>query len=80
MPDGTNVVFSYYLNWIYQFVGTIAYYTMLCTIALLFIGMCIYIGGMVEDLKLTISELDAGSDTFANQLSSEIAFHIQVLE
>lgn len=80
LPDGTNVVLSYYVTWTDQFLGTVAYYTMLCTISLFIIGICMFIGGMVKDLELTLAELNTNSDTIANQSSTEIAFHNQIVE
>lgn len=56
------------------------YYVMMCTNALFFIGICIYIGGMVEDLKLTLAELEGDSDTITNRLFDEIAFQNDIFE
>lgn len=59
---------------------TAAYVIMLLTCAFFFIGACFYIGGMVEDLKLTLAELKADSDTITDRLLAEILFHNQLLE
>ena len=80
LPSGTNVFLWYYLDWMVDLLACIFYYVMMCTVALFFIGMCIYIGGMVEDLKLTLAELKEDSTTTTNRLSTEIAFHNQLLE
>lgn len=80
LPSETNVVLWFYIDLFDQGVGTLAYYLMIATSVLLFIGPCLYIGGMVEDLKQTLAELKGDSDSMAKQLSIEIAFHNQLLE
>lgn len=60
--------------------ATLAYYLMLSTNALFFIGSCIYIGGMVEDLKRTLYELKGDSESMSKKIFAEIEFHNQLLE
>lgn len=79
LPDETNVHLWYYLDWIVQLCCCLSYYMMLCTIVLFFIGVSIYIGGMVDDLKMTITEFEDYTDTITNQLRIEITFHKQLL-
>lgn len=80
MPGETNIIVRYYIDWFDQLLSCISYYTMMCTIALFFMGMCIYIGGMVENIKQTLAEIEEDSDSMAQRLSTEIAFHNQLLE
>lgn len=80
LPSETNIVLRYYLDWFDQLLFTVAYYTMILTNALFFIGTCIYIGGMEEDLKLTLDELNCDSRMKPNQLFVEIAFHNHLIE
>lgn len=80
LPSDTNEVFWYYLDWLIQGSGTQAYYLIIATSVLFFVGSCLYMGGMVEDLKQTLAALDDDLDTMAEKLSTEVAFHNHVLE
>lgn len=44
--------------------------------------MCVYIGGMVDDLELTVANFDKDSTTtsMTKRLATEIAFHNEILE
>lgn len=75
LPSGTNVVLWYYIDWIDQLFCCATYYTMILTVVLFFVGMCVYIGGMVDDLKMTLSESQGDS----RELFAVIVFHNQLL-
>lgn len=75
-----NVFFRYYLDWFDQLMVCVAYYIMMSSIAFIFVGACFYIGGMVEDLRLTLAELEDDSVPLTNRLFDEIRFHHRMLE
>lgn len=80
LPSEVNVVLRYYLDWILQLLVLQAYFTMAFTIVFFIIGVCIYIDGLVNDLKLTLTELKGDSSTMMRGFSTEIAFHNEMLE
>lgn len=80
LPGKVNVVFRFYLDWIVQLLFALAAAVMLWTLSFFFGGMCIFIGGMVDDLGQTIIELEGVKKTTANIFSTEIAFHNDIIE
>lgn len=74
-------VFSrYYIDWINQLLACAAYYVLLSTVVLFFIGMYLYIIEMVDDSRVTMNDLDAASKTIAQNIIIEIKFHNETLE
>lgn len=53
---------------------------MLCTIASFFAGMCIYTGGLEDDLKMTLNEMQGDTQKMTEGISTTIAFHNDILE
>lgn len=77
LPNGMNVVFRYYIDWTIQLCGSIIYFTVLLLSALFFIGMCLYIGRMADDLRTALE--DVNEDT-RRQLINQIVFHNELLQ
>lgn len=80
LPSEMNVVLRYYLDWINQIIFGEICLIMLCAYTCFFAETCNYIGSMVEDLNLTLDELKKNSSNITEKLSTEIAFHNEILE
>lgn len=76
LPSDMNVVARYYIDWIIQFCGGGIYFVFLLLTALFFIGMCLYIARMVDDLRIILNELDKAT---TQQIITEIIFHDDLL-
>lgn len=76
------------IDWSIEVVGMICYHTVLVAFASLFIRLCLYVTGMVEDIKIQLTQLDEQSSTTnaADCLRArsvhvrEIQFHVEVFE
>lgn len=79
-PSEMNAVLRFYLDWFDQLMFYEACFAMVCTTSLFFIGTCVYIGAMVDDLEQTLLELVNDSNTMMRALVTEIRFHNDILE
>lgn len=79
---------GFLIDWFIQFIAFTCYFSILVASGSLFIGLCLYITGMVEDIKLQLALLDEPLST-KNSVSrlharsvyaKEIDFHINILE
>lgn len=73
-------VVGYYINWLLQAITCIMYYIIVLTSALYFIGMCIYIDGMVRDLRVALFDLDDTPRISTKRIIDEVLFHNSLLE
>lgn len=82
LASDTNVFVRYYLDWLNQLTALISHYIMVTTLPVFYVGMCLYIAEMVNDLQRTVSTLDGatGSGTIAAAIIHEIRFHNELLE
>lgn len=55
------------------------YYIIVLTSALFFIGMCLYIGEMVDDLRATLLKLADARTVSTKRIVDEITFHNDLL-
>lgn len=76
----TNNYARFYAMWLIQLLTCVMLGIILMTPALFFIGMCLYIGEMVADLRATLVELDAASNVPPEKIIDEILFHNDLLE
>lgn len=84
LASDTNVFVRYYLDWLNQITALISHYIiiMVITLPVFYVGMCLYIAEMVNDLQRTVSMLDGATDTgtIAAGIIHEIRFHNELLE
>lgn len=80
LPEDVNVALRYYLDWIMHLLFGLTCIVMMWTILFFFGGMCLFIGGMADDLEQTFIKLEGDRKTMTKQISAEIAFHNEILE
>lgn len=76
----TNIFARYYIDWAMQVMTGAACGIVLLTPALFFIGMCLYIGKMVDDLRETLAEMDGSPKISTKQITDPILFHSDLLK
>lgn len=80
LPTDMDVYLRYYIDWIVQFLACSAFYTLISTVFLFFVGMNLYILEMVDDLRVRMNDLNVEMDTIIQKIMIEINFHIGMLE
>lgn len=74
-----NVFVQFYIDWTIQFLFTAVFYIFLLTSSLFFVGIGVYINGMVADLRISLSEFD-DEDTNTRNVTGGIRLHQQMLK
>lgn len=82
LPSDTNVFVRYYLDWLNQLTALISHYIMVTTSPVFYVGMCLYVAEMVNDLQRTLSNFDDETDSrvITAGIIHEIRFHNELLE
>lgn len=75
-----NEILRFYADWMIQFLLTIFYLTTIITILSFYIGMCLYVKAMVDDLANQLNDENYPSNTLMSRLIGEIRFHSEILE
>lgn len=83
LNDPIDSFWLFYTDWAIQALACVLYYTVVRFTVIFYIGMCMYVDGMVADLHTRLSEIDLPgpsrqSDVRQN-LISEITFHSEIL-
>lgn len=82
LPSETDVFVRYYLDWLNQITALISHYIMVTTSPVFYVGACLYIGAMVDDLHRTMRMINGAADTgtITAGIVHEIRFHTELLE
>lgn len=76
LSSETNVFVHFYTDWVDHLFACFAFYTFTCTPAVFFIGMCLYISGLKEDLRTAVAASDRiTTDRFIDA----ILFHNKII-
>lgn len=73
LPNDTNVFVQYYADWVDQLLCCGALFTMLATTFMLLIGLSLYIGEMLDDLRETFADLS--NEIEPRRLADQFSFH-----
>lgn len=75
-----NAFLRFCIDWIVQALGCVAFYIIITTLVLFFIGMYLYIVEMVDDLRTTLHQLNGNFHSITKGIMMEIKFHSEILE
>lgn len=77
---------GFFVDWIIELIGNCVAYAMIIATASIFIGLHLYINGMMQDMRirLTMRAIDGDSTEEPTQMwptyVEEIQFHIEIIE
>lgn len=74
-----NVFVRFYIDWTIQILYTTAFFVMVLTSALYFVGMSVYITGMLADLRAALAEF-ANVSTNTRSVIESILLHQRMLK
>lgn len=78
---GRETYHGYYIDWIIQASAGLPYALIVTTIGSFYVGICLYISEMVEDLEETLLELDYFKDNRIWPTYVEvIRLHYEIIE
>lgn len=77
----TNVFVQFYVDWIVQVAACTAYYMMAWTLTVFFIGTCLYLSGLKEDLRMVLSAKSrAAQSDYSTGFVGAAVFHNEIIE
>lgn len=89
-PLSGNIYVVFFVDWLIQALGTAAYILSILSSLMYYLGMCLYIHTMVDDLKATLIGLEKSlqnqwTNGIATRqiplvLAGEIGFHKEIIE
>lgn len=90
--DG-NIYIRFYADWLHQTIASLSSVTMFNSSGSMYIGLSLYINGMVQDLKKRIEKIDVDSTSIGDKSPSpmtqteiwliyvkEMDFHMEIIE
>lgn len=81
-----NLTVQFYADMTIQACTSTAFYTILVTAAGFYIGICLYVGSMVDDLRETLIDMEDNLtnqydvDKFRRNYYKEVIFHSEIIE
>lgn len=81
---GVYTYFGFFADWVTQAASSVLIYPLIIsTIASFFVGVCLYVEGMVKDLKKTLMAFHKSNEDQSEMWSiyvNEIRFHNEIIE
>lgn len=87
---GRSNYFGFFIDWFVELIGNATAYAMIIATASIFIGLSLYINGMMEDMKMRLMSIDSDSTEKPSKRLNpvqmwsiyveEIQFHIEIIE
>lgn len=79
-----NIYIGFLVDWMIELFGVLCTSFTLISVASLYIGLCLYIGGMVADLRTKMAKFDhktpVGSITVRSIYVQALQFHADIIE
>lgn len=77
----TNVFVQFFADWFVQVAACIAYYIMAWTLTVFFIGTCLYLSGLKENLRIVLSDKSRAVESdYSTGFVGAAVFHNEIIE
>lgn len=76
---GRTTYIGFFIDWCIEVISVLGIFVTFISAGSFYVGMCLYINGMVEDMKIRMTSLDAAQMEIWSSNVRQIQFHNEIL-